>query len=136
MTHFLIAYLCTAIIFLIIDLLWLGVIAKNFYFDQLGHLMLDQINLPVALGFYTVYAIGIVIFAVHPALQNENWLHALMYGALFGFFAYATYNFTNMATLKDWPTLMSVADLAWGTVVTGTTATLGYVLSQFVISKL
>lgn len=136
MTHYIIAYICTAVIFLTIDFVWLGFVAKDLYFNQLGHLMLDKVNFPIAAGFYLMYAIGIVIFAVAPALNNGQWTTALIYGALFGFFAYATYDFTNMATLKDWPVLISIIDIAWGTVLTGTSATLGFFLSRSIIDKL
>lgn len=133
---YIIAYVCTAIIFLAIDFVWLGFIAKDLYFNQLEHLMLDKVNLPIAAGFYLLYAVGIVIFAVGPALNGGAWTHALIYGALFGFFAYATYDFTNMATLKDWPVFISMIDIAWGTFITGVSATLGFWLSQFIIDKL
>lgn len=136
MVHYIIAYVCTAIIFLAIDFVWLGYIAKGFYFNQLGHLMLDDINFLVASGFYLLYAVGIVIFAVSPALQSNQWSHAALYGALFGLFCYATYDFTNMATLKDWPVLVSFVDIAWGTVLTGTTATLGFFISRMILDKI
>lgn len=136
MAPYIIAYISTAAIFLTIDFIWLGLVAKNFYHEQLGHLMLDEVNLPMAAGFYLIYAVGIVIFAISPALQSGKWITALTLGALFGFFAYATYDFTNMATLKDWPFLMSYVDIAWGTFITGVSATLGYLATQFLISKL
>lgn len=135
MSQYLIAYLGTAVVFLLIDFLWLGFVAKDFYFGQLNHLMLDKINIPVALGFYLLYAVGIVVFAVSPALENGQWITSLMYGALFGFFAYATYDLTNMATLKDWPVLMSVVDVAWGAFITGTSATAGFFLTRYIIDK-
>ena len=135
MTNYIIAYICTAAVFLVIDFLWLGLVAKDFYFGQLGHLMLDKINLPVAAGFYLLYALGIVVFAVSPALQTGQWTTALIYGAMSGFFAYATYNFTNMATLKDWPTLMSIVDLIWGVALTSASATLGFLLTNYIVGR-
>lgn len=134
MSSLLIPYFLTLVIFLVIDALWLGVIAKNFYMGQLGHLMLDEPKLGIAFAFYCVYVVGIVIFAVHPALQNGQWTHALIYGALFGFFCYATYDLTNMATLKDWPTKMSLVDMIWGPVLTGGSAVLGFFASRAIMS--
>jgi len=126
--QYLAAYLVTAVIFLFIDFLWLGYIAKSFYFSRLGDLLADKPNLAVAAVFYAVYVIGVVIFAVGPALQSGTWKTALIYGALFGFFCYATYDFTNLATLKDWPVTVAVVDVIWGTVLTGVSALLGYVI--------
>ncbi len=126
--QYLAAYLVTAVIFLFIDFLWLGYIAKSFYFSRLGDLLADKPNLAVAAVFYAVYVIGVVIFAVGPALQSGTWKTALIYGALFGFFCYATYDFTNLATLKDWPVSVAIVDVIWGTVLTGVSALLGYVI--------
>ncbi len=81
-----------------------------------------------------MYAVGIVIFCVAPALQNGQWTTAALYGALFGFFAYSTYDFTNMATLKDWPVLISVVDIAWGTFITGAAATFGFLLTRIFVN--
>lgn len=130
---YVIAYIATTIIFLAIDALWLGVVAKVFYRDQLGSLMLESPKLHIAALFYLFYTIGIVVFAIKPAMDQESFLMALGYGALFGFLAYGTYDFTNMATLKNWPTMMSVVDLVWGTVITGTSATLGYFVTKYFI---
>ncbi len=126
----LIAYGATALVFFGLDFLWLGTVAKSFYRGQLGPLMADQVNIPVAAGFYALYVVGLVIFAVAPALAAGSWKTALMYGALFGFFAYATYDLTNLATLRDWPAALSVVDLIWGTVLSGTAATLGYLITR------
>lgn len=135
MAHYIVVYFCTALIFLAIDFVWLGYIAKDYYISSLGHLMLDDINLKVATSFYLLYAVGIVIFAVHPALSGNEWKTALIYGALFGFFCYATYDLTNMATLKDWPASVSFFDMAWGTFVTGVSSTGGFFLSRFVLNS-
>lgn len=126
--QYLAAYIVTAVIFLFIDFLWLGYIAKSFYFSRLGDLLLDKPNLAVAAVFYAVYVIGVVIFAVGPALQSGTWKTALIYGALFGFFCYATYDMTNLATLKGWPVTVAVVDVIWGTVLTGVSALLGYAI--------
>ena len=130
---YLYAYLATTIFYLIVDYLWLGVISKDFYRNQLGDLMLDDVKIHIAALFYILYTIGLVLFAVKLALAADNYLIALGYGAFLGFLAYGTYDVTNIATLKDWPVLMSVVDVAWGTALSGISATIGYFIArQFV----
>ena len=136
MAHYIIAYLCTALVFLLIDFVWLSYIAKDMYMNALGHLMLDDVNMKIAAGFYLMYGVGMVIFAVNPALVQDQWQTALIFGALFGFFCYAAYDFTNMATLKDWPIKMSIIDMAWGTFLTGASSTGGFFLTRFVTKTL
>ena len=92
--------------------------------------MLDQINAPAAIAFYALYVVGIVIFAVSPALQSESWRTALIYGSLFGFFAYGTYNMTNLATLRGWPMSMVAVDMLWGTAISGASAALGFAVTR------
>lgn len=124
------AYMATAATFLVVDLVWLGLIARSFYREQLGALMLEQINVPAAILFYALYVVGIVIFAVSPALQAHSWRTAILFGALFGFFAYATYDLTNLATLRGWPIALVVVDIAWGTFLTAVSATAGFLITQ------
>ncbi|MEL6226319.1 MAG: DUF2177 family protein [Pseudomonadota bacterium] len=124
------AYLSTAIVFLAIDAVWLGIVATRFYRDALEHLISPNVNFAAAAGFYLVYCIGIVIFAVIPALKLGDWSHAALYGALFGFFCYATYDMTNLATLRDWPVIIVIVDVAWGTFLTGTAAVAGYFITR------
>jgi uncharacterized membrane protein len=119
-------YAITLLIFFAIDLVWLAVVAKNFYRQHIGHLLSADVNWPAALLFYAIYIGGIVFFAVKPAFEAGGAARALAYGAAFGFVAYATYDLTNQATMKDWPVLVTVVDLAWGTVLTGTVAFLSY----------
>ena len=126
-------YLITLLIFFAIDLVWLAVIAKNFYRQHIGHLMSADVNWPAALLFYTVYIGGIVFFAIKPAFEAGSASRALAYGAFFGFIAYATYDLTNQATMKNWPVLVTVIDLAWGTVLTATVAYLSYQVSSRVL---
>ena len=118
-----IAYLATLVVFAIVDTLWLGVVARGFYRAELGDLLAPEVKLWAAVLFYLVYSAGIVIFAVMPAIRAESLVTALVMGALFGFFAYATYDLTNLATLRDWPLRMSIVDIAWGTFITSMTAT-------------
>jgi uncharacterized membrane protein len=126
-------YLITVPIFFIIDLVWLGLIAKGFYQKHLGYLMRPQINWVAAILFYLLFIIGIVLFAVKPALEVQKPIWALVYGALFGFFAYATYDLTNLATVKDWPVIVTVIDLIWGTVLCGAVALGSYVISNKIL---
>jgi len=131
MRQLVIAYLATAVVIVALDLLWLGVIAKKFYQNGIGHLMAEKPNVMVAVVFYLVYAWGIVIFAVR-ADPEPGWIHALLVGAMFGFFAYATYDLTNLATLRKWPWWLSLADIAWGTLVSGVAAGAGkWALDRF-----
>lgn len=125
------AYLSTVIIFLAIDYVWLKYVALGFYREQIGHLMLESPKLGIAAGFYLMYAVAIVVLAVLPALKADSWSTALIYGALIGMAAYGTYDITNLATLKDWPTLVSMVDWAWGTVLTGTVATLAFFVTRY-----
>lgn len=133
MTRLAVAYAATAIVFCGLDFIWLGFVAKGYYQSQIGTLLLEKPNLPVAALFYALYIVGVLIFAVLPALDAGSWRKALLYGALFGFFAYATYDLTNLATLKGWSLRIALLDLAWGTVVTGVSAAAGYVVTRIVI---
>ncbi|MDF1775250.1 MAG: DUF2177 family protein [Rhizobiaceae bacterium] len=130
MTRYLIAYAMTAIVFFSVDYVWLSKIARNFYFERLGPLMLDKPNIGAALGFYLMYIAGIIIFAVAPGLKHGSLWYAMGYGALFGFFTYATYDMTNYATLKNWPVSIVFVDIAWGVFLTGASASLGYLGTQ------
>jgi len=122
MNKYLAAYAGTAIVMVLLDLLWLGLIAKPLYQQGIGHLMADKPNITVAVLFYALYAAGIVIFAVAPHSGGASWGTTLAMAALFGFFAYATYDLTNLATLRDWPLQLSLIDIAWGSVVSAASA--------------
>ena len=130
MIRFAVAYVATLAVFCGLDFLWLGFVAKGYYQSQLGALLLDKPNIPVAALFYVVYVAGVLVFAVLPALDAGQWSRALVQGALFGFFAYATYDLTNLATLKVWSPGVAMLDLAWGAVVTGLSATAGYLVTR------
>lgn len=118
-----IGYVITLMTFVAIDLTWLGIMAPRFYKPTLGDIGLASVNLPPAIAFYLLYPLGLVIFAVEPALRSGTAGTALLYGALFGFFTYATYDLTNQATLRNWTSSLSAVDIAWGTVL-GATASL------------
>jgi uncharacterized membrane protein len=123
MTRQLLAYAATFIALAALDFLWLGVVAKSFYRDGIGHLMAPSPNLFAAAAFYLLYPIGLVVFAVLPS--GGEWLRALLLGALFGAFCYGTYDLTNLAVLKDWPLPVTLADIAWGAVVSAAGASAG-----------
>lgn len=121
-------FLVAFLVFLVIDLLWLGLIAKNFYRKHLGFLMSDNVNWTAAIIFYLVFVAGIVLFVVSPALKAESLRHALLYGALFGFVSYATYDLTNLATLDKWPLKITIVDLIWGTFLAASVSVITFLI--------
>ena len=110
-------YLATIPVFFAIDMLWLGFVARNFYQTNLRHLLSPDVNWPAAFLFYFIYIAGILLFAVRPGLEAQSLAKACLWGALFGFFTYATYDLTNLATLRDWPVNVVLVDILWGTVL-------------------
>ena len=132
MTRYIAAYVATLVIFLAIDAVWLSLMASRLYRPTLGDILLDKFLPGPAIVFYLIFAVGIVIFAVAPAIKSGEWSTALFYGALFGFFSYGVYDFTNMATLRNWTATITAADVVWGTVLTGVSATAGFWLSGLV----
>lgn len=126
----LVAYLGAAVAFVVLDAIWLGIVAKNFYFTQLAGLLRDKPDLGVAAGFYAIYLAGIVYFAILPALTGGELGRAILNGALLGFFAYMTYDATNLATLKGYPAVLAVVDVTWGTFLTASAAGAGYIAAQ------
>jgi uncharacterized membrane protein len=112
----------------IFDAVWLSVIANKFYKSQIGSLLLEKPNMPAAVVFYLIYVLGVVMFVIRPALEKGSWTHAAIYGALFGFVAYATYDLTNLATLKGFTLKLVLVDLVWGALLTSAVATLTYLV--------
>jgi len=115
-------YIVILLVFLVIDAAWLGLVAPKLYKSQIGHLMAEKTNLYAALIFYFIYALALLVFIVNPSVDKQSVMHALIYGAFLGFVMYATYDLTNLATLKDWPISITVIDLVWGTFVKGLTS--------------
>ena len=130
MGQFFILYGIAFVFFLVIDLIWLGLIAKNLYQRQIGHLMSDSVNWAAAIIFYLLFIVGLVYFAILPAVNDGEWLRALALGAFSGFITYATYDLTNLATLKDWPIQITLIDLAWGTFLGASISTLTYLTNN------
>jgi uncharacterized membrane protein len=122
---YIVPYGVTLLVFVTLDLIWLGAVAKRFYRAQLAGLIADKFNLWAALAFYLVYPLGVVSFAVVPAVSWGSSTDAAAWGAMLGFFAYATYDLTNLATLREWPVRLTFVDLAWGTVLTAIAAVCG-----------
>ena len=122
---YVIAYVACLVVMGGLDFFWLTTMSPTLYRRDLGVLLADDPNMPVAVIFYLTYMVGILIFAVRPALTSGDWRTAALYGALFGFFAYATYDLTNFATLKVWTLRVTVLDMTWGTFLTGVTAAAG-----------
>ena len=117
--RFLAGYLAALAALAVLDALWLGLVSREFYKARIGQLLLEQPVWSIAILFYLVHAAAIVVFPVSMASSGGSWLAALLWGCLFGFFAYAVYDLTTLATLRGWSMAVSLVDLAWGAVVTG-----------------
>jgi uncharacterized membrane protein len=124
------AYITSAIVFLVLDLIWLGTIASSFYREQMGDLMAPQFNILAAVLFYALFLVGVMIFAVQPALTDGGVPRALMLGAMFGFFCYMTYDFTAAAVIRGYPMKLALVDTAWGTFLTACAAAAGTAVAQ------
>ncbi len=124
-------YLITFIIFLVIDFIWLGAVAKNLYRNQLGFLMKENFNMAAAFLFYILFTAGIVFFVLNRALAISSWQYALFAGMFFGLITYSTYDLTNLATIKDWPLTITIIDLIWGTFLGGLTSFLSYFVVNY-----
>jgi len=125
-------YGITLAVFMVIDLIWLGFIAKDIYSKYLGYLMADNVNWLAAVVFYLIFIGGVCYFVLYPSLIDKNMTNLLIRAALFGFMTYATYDLTNLATIKDWPINITIIDLIWGT----TLSTSVSVISYFIINLL
>jgi len=133
MIHWFFRFLITFAVFMVIDLIWLGVIAKNLYRKYLGHLMKKKVNWNAAIIFYCIFIGGLIFFVIDPALEKENVRYAVLAGGAFGLITYATYDLTNLATLQDWPIAIAVIDLIWGTVLSGATAGVSFGIINYLL---
>lgn len=127
---FLVYFGISFVLFFIIDIIWLGLVAKKLYSKWIGHLMLEKPNWIAAITFYVLYIVFIVIFVLIPAEHSLSY--AMTYGALFGFITYATYDLTNLATLKTWPLQMVIVDILWGTFLGFSVSTLAYLIKHLI----
>ncbi len=116
-------------IFFAMDMLWLGVVAKKFYAQHIGMLLKSNINWAAAILFYLLFLVGLVIFVIGPAVERGGWSRAMMLGALFGLITYATYDLTNLATMKNWPLALTVVDMLWGMVLAASVSSLTCVIA-------
>jgi len=127
----LISYLLTFIVFLMIDMLWLGVIAKKIYQKYLSSFLTDNVNWTAAFIFYFIFVVGISIFVIYPSVNKGSVYNTLLMGALFGFFTYATYDLTNLATLKGWPLPIVIIDIVWGSVLSAIVSLSGFYIVKW-----
>jgi uncharacterized membrane protein len=118
MAYYLKLYLAALVAFFAMDMIWLGLVARTFYQKHLGFLLGADPNWLAAVIFYLLFIVGILVFVVVPGLKESSLKTTLLRGALFGLITYATYDLTNLATVRDWPLLVTVVDLIWGTVLT------------------
>jgi len=126
-------YLITLAVFFVVDMVWLGVVAKGFYRKHLGSMLSPKVNWAAALLFYLVFIAGLLIFVIKPALAQGEPLKALFLGALFGLISYATYDLSNLATLKDWPVVVTIVDLVWGATLGGLVSLAGALLGRWLL---
>lgn len=132
MIQFLKYYSVAFVVFFAIDLVWLGVVAKNMYKEHLGFIMSPNVNWVAAIGFYMVFIAGLIFFALNPAIEKNSVMYAFLVGGFFGLITYATYDMTNLATLKDWPVFITVVDIIWGTVLCSLTTTVSFLVLKFI----
>ena len=124
-------YATTTIVFFLIDLIWIGVVAKNFYSRTIGHMLRDSVNWPAALIFYLMYIGGIVLFVLAPAMRSGSRIpDVALRGGLLGVFAYGTFDLTALALLKGWPITVTIVDMVWGTILTAGTASGAFWISR------
>jgi uncharacterized membrane protein len=126
---FLKLYAVAVVVFLVIDLIWLGVVARSFYQQQIGHLLRSNVNWAAAMAFYLVFVVGIVVLVVWPAIQHQSLARAALFGALLGLVTYAAYDLTNLATLEGFPLTVALVDMVWGTALCAIVSTLTYAAS-------
>ncbi len=116
-------------VFFAIDMVWLGLVAKTFYREQIGYLLKPNVNWTAAIVFYLLFIAGLVVFVIAPSVEKHSWVHAVVYGAFFGLVTYATYDLTNLAMTKDWPLLVTVVDLVWGMVLSAAVSVIAYAIA-------
>lgn len=130
MARILVAYVATLVAFVAIDAAYLASIGARLFKSTLGDVLAPSFAIPPAILFYLIFPIGLLIFAVMPALENGRWTHAAMFGALLGFFAYMTYDLTNWATIRNWTSTLTLVDLIWGTCLGAASATVAFFVTQ------
>lgn len=124
-------YCLTLLVFLALDFLWLGLVAKPFYQRHLGHFFAEEVNWAAAFLFYFLFILGMMVFVIHPGIKTGSAMHVLWKGMLYGLVTYATFDLTNLALLKDWPATIAVVDILWGIVLSGTVSMAGYGIARW-----
>jgi len=128
MSRILLTYAVSVPVFFVVDMIWLGVIAGGFYRKALGPLLSPNVNWIAAIIFYLLFLVGILIFALLPGMEKRSLVYTIEMAALFGFISYATYDLTNLSTLRDWPLMLSIVDMIWGSFLSASTATMTYLI--------
>lgn len=128
-------YVVAALVFCLLDLLWLTMIARDLYDDQLGHLLADQTNVAAAVAFYALFVAGLVHFVIHPAAAVGSWKQALLSGAFFGLVTYAAWDLTNLAVLEGFPASIVAIDLAWGTFLASSVSVSTYAIVSLIPAR-
>ncbi len=131
MSYFLKLYFATLVVFFAVDMIWLGLIARAFYKKHLGFLMAPEVNWYAAIIFYLIFIAGILVFVVVPGIRENDLTTTLLKAAFFGLITYATYDLTNLATVKNWPLLITVVDLVWGMVLTSVVSLSGFFIGKW-----
>jgi uncharacterized membrane protein len=132
MLYYLKLYFALLVVFFAVDMIWLGLIASSFYKKHLGYLMAPEVNWPAAIIFYLLFILGIMVFVVIPGVKENSLPDTLIRAALFGLITYATYDLTNLATIRDWPLIVTIVDLIWGTVLSTLVSTAGYFIAKWI----
>ena len=128
MSRILLTYAVSVPVFFVVDMIWLGVIARGFYRKALEPLLTPNINWTAAIIFYFLFLVGVLIFALLPGIEKRSLVYTVVMAALFGFISYATYDLTNLATLRDWPLMLSIVDMIWGSFLSASTAAITYLI--------
>jgi uncharacterized membrane protein len=128
MSRILLTYAVSVPVFFVVDMIWLGLIARGFYRKALEPLLTPNINWTAAIIFYFLFLVGILIFALLPGIERRSLVYTIAMAALFGFISYATYDLTNLATIRDWPLMLSIVDMIWGSFLSASTAAITYLI--------
>ena len=131
MIYYLKLYLASLVVFFAVDMVWLGLVASSFYKNQLGYLMAPTVNWLAAIIFYLLFILGILVFVLLPGIKENSLQNTILRAVLFGLITYATYDLTNLATVKQWPLIVTLVDLAWGMVLSTIVSSAGFYMAKW-----
>ena len=131
MIYYLKLYLASLVVFFAVDMVWLGLVASSFYKKHLGYLMAPSVNWLAAIIFYLLFIVGILVFVVLPGIKENSLPNTILRAVLFGLITYATYDLTNLATIKDWPLIITLVDLGWGMVLSTIVSVAGFYVAKW-----